>query len=70
MKHWHEEMPFTADNSLAELIFTENSLFFDIETTGFSAARTSREFDTLKSKKVPQSLEIGLFFCQIFIFII
>ena len=31
---------------------------------------SSREFDTLKSKKVPQSLEIGLFFCQIFIFII
>lgn len=29
-----------------------------------------REFDTLKSKKVLQSLEIGLFFCQIFIFII
>ena len=23
----------------------------------------AREFDTLKSKKVPQSLEIGLFFC-------
>ena len=33
-------------------------------------AKISREFDTLKSKKVPQSLEIGLFFCQIFIFII
>ena len=32
--------------------------------------RKKREFDTLKSKKVPQSLEIGLFFCQIFIFII
>ena len=31
---------------------------------------TAREFDTLKSKKVLQSLEIGLFFCQIFIFII
>ena len=30
----------------------------------------SREFDTLKCKKVPQSLEIGLFFCQIFIYII
>ena len=29
-----------------------------------------REFDTLKSQKVLQSLEIGLFFCQIFIFII
>lgn len=35
----------------------------------FAAVR-AREFDTLKSKKVPQSLEIGLFFCQIFIFII
>lgn len=34
------------------------------------SASASREFDTLKSKKVPQSLEIGLFFCQIFIFII
>ena len=33
-------------------------------------ATLPREFDTLKSKKVPQSLEIGLFFCQIFIFII
>ena len=32
--------------------------------------RAAREFDTLKCKKVPQSLEIGLFFCQIFIFII
>ena len=30
-------------------------------------SRYYREFDTLKSKKVPQSLEIGLFFCQIFI---
>ena len=30
----------------------------------------AREFDTLKTQKVLQSLEIGLFFCQIFIFII
>lgn len=35
-----------------------------------SMTNRAREFDTLKSKKVPQSLEIGLFFCQIFIFII
>ena len=27
-----------------------------------------REFDTLKSQKVLQSLETGLLFCQIFIF--
>lgn len=53
MKHWHEEMPFTADNSLAELIFTENSLFFDIETTGFSAARTSLYLiGALRGKKI------------------
>ena len=44
MKHWHEEMPFTADNSLAELIFTENSLFFDIETNRFSAERAASVF--------------------------
>ena len=31
---------------------------------------TIREFDTLKFKKVLQSLETGLFFCQFFIFII
>ena len=37
---------------------------------GADAVDFAREFDTLKSKKVPQSLEIGLFFCQIFIFII
>lgn len=30
--------------------------------------KITREFDTLKSKKVLQSLETGLFFCQIFIF--
>ena len=43
--------------------------FYDKMRAG-SLPTTSREFDTLKSKKVPQSLEIGLFFCQIFIFII
>ena len=38
--------------------------------SGRMKAGDARGFDTLKSKKVPQSLEIGLFFCQIFIFII
>ena len=27
----------------------------------------TREFDTLKFKKAPQSLETGLFFCQLFL---
>lgn len=30
----------------------------------------TREFDTSKLKRILQSLETGLFFCQIFVFII
>ena len=30
----------------------------------------AREFDTSKLKRILQSLETGLFFCQIFVFII
>jgi hypothetical protein len=47
---------------LGELIIASEDMMYHVAKT--------REFDTLKSKKVPQSLEIGLFFCQIFIFII
>ena len=32
--------------------------------------RIIREFDTSKLKRILQSLETGLFFCQIFVFII
>ena len=39
-----------------------------LRVAGVMAHRYTREFDTLKSKKVLQSLETGLFFCQIFIF--
>ena len=35
---------------------------------GTGSGKSTREFDTLKSKKVPQNLEIDLFFCQIFVF--
>ena len=31
---------------------------------------SAREFDTSKLKRILQSLETGLFFCQIFVFII
>lgn len=41
MKTIHKEIPFTASDALTEEIFTENSIFFDIETTGFSPAHTS-----------------------------
>ena len=54
--------------------FTPTEVIAEAKKAGLSAIaltdHDTREFDTLKSKKVPQSLEIGLFFCQIFIFII
>ena len=52
--------------------FDNDSIYrrFPRACCGDTSDLLAREFDTLKSKKVPQSLEIGLFFCQIFIFII
>lgn len=41
MKTIHKEVPFTASDALTKEIFTENSIFFDIETTGFSPAHTN-----------------------------
>lgn len=41
MKTIHREIPFRAGCALTEEIFTESSIFFDIETTGFSPAHTS-----------------------------
>jgi len=41
MQHWQETLPFDFSNPIINETFTETSLFFDIETTGFSPARTS-----------------------------
>lgn len=41
MKTWHEELHFDFSDPMTNRIFTENAIFFDIETTGFSPARTS-----------------------------
>ena len=41
-----------------------------IELTATAADGNEREFDTSKLKRILQSLETGLFFCQIFVFII
>ncbi|HAT89882.1 MAG TPA: elongation subunit of DNA-dependent DNA polymerase [Roseburia sp.] len=63
MKHWHEELPFNETDSLTALIFTENSLFFDIETTGFSAARTSLYLIGCAARKEDQ-LIVDQFFAE------
>lgn len=41
MKVWHEEIPYDFSNPIINKTFTEQALFFDIETTGFSPARTT-----------------------------
>ena len=55
---------------LEHMQLTSDIISYAIKNLNVQLNQNIREFDTLKSKKVPQSLEIGLFFCQIFIFII
>lgn len=38
---WHEELPFDFSDVMTNEHFTEHAIFFDIETTGFSPARTT-----------------------------
>lgn len=40
MIHWHEEIPYDFTDPMTEQVFTESAIFFDIETTGFSATRS------------------------------
>ena len=41
MKAVHKELPFQNKDQLTLELFTEDSIFFDIENTGFSPASTS-----------------------------
>lgn len=41
MIHWQDKITFDFTNQEIASHFTEDALFFDIETTGFSPARTS-----------------------------
>lgn len=40
MKTWQNEIPFHTDDPITEVLFSESSVFFDIETTGFSPVHT------------------------------
>lgn len=40
MQIWHKEIPFSIPEQMIQKTFSERALFFDIETTGFSSART------------------------------
>lgn len=41
MQTWHKEIKFTYDDPMIHSTFTEDAVFFDIETTGFSPSSTS-----------------------------
>ena len=41
MQTWHKELNFDNTDTLTNALFAEDSVFFDIETTGFSPANTS-----------------------------
>ena len=71
-EHGLLEDPFYRMNEYPTRELLKNDFIFsrEFELKKEEGRVYAREFDTLKSKKVPQSLEIGLFFCQIFIFII
>ena len=58
-----QQMYYTADNN-------EMQVFPRLTCVNSNTQLTSREFDTSKLKRILQSLETGLFFCQIFVFII
>ena len=41
MQTWHKELNFDNTDTLTNALFAEDSVFFDIETTGFSPANTT-----------------------------
>ena len=41
MQTWHKELNFDNTDTLTNALFAEDSVFFDIETTGFSPVNTS-----------------------------
>ena len=54
MKIFHEEVPYTCQDPLIDQLFDEHSIFFDIETTGFSPSASSLYMIGCASRKDTQ----------------
>ena len=54
MKTFHEEILYTCQDPLTDQLFDEHSIFFDIETTGFSPATSSLYMIGCASRKDSQ----------------
>ena len=48
---WHEELPFDFSSAVIRRFFTEDAIFFDIETTGFSPAHSNLYLNRLRHAK-------------------
>ena len=63
MKHIQKELSFSCDNNLTNDLFDDNSIFFDIETTGFSAT-TSTLYLIGCLRRVDSHIVIDQFFAE------
>lgn len=63
MKHWHEERKLENVSSLMDDVFTESTIFFDIETTGFSPSKSSLYLIGCSTRKGTQ-LFVEQFFAE------
>lgn len=64
MQKWTNTIPLDINNSLIQQVFTEDALFFDIETTGFSPASTSLYLVGC-AKRCGDSMVIEQYFAEI-----
>jgi hypothetical protein len=63
MKHIHKEQLFIRKSQLLELLFDTSSIFFDIETTGFSPAHSSIYLIGC-ARRIGESVQIDQFFAE------
>lgn len=63
MIRWHEELPFDFSEAMTDRFFTEQAIFFDIETTGFSPARSNLYLIGCATRKADM-LYIDQFFAE------
>lgn len=63
MKTWHQEFPFSPAHPISDELFTESSLFFDIETTGFSPSHTTLYLIGC-ARRMENTLHIDQFFAD------
>ena len=70
VEHFRNYCLFCSELIIQHMVLFFKFLFKTSLTFHIAILHIAREFDTSKLKRILQSLETGLFFCQIFVFII